>query len=176
MKKTNNYKPSNHLYILFFILSLFLVAGVSYAFYTAFFSGESSQVSFKSKDIRISYQDGQSISIQSALPGNNDGDNTKHISITNTGNGNANYSIFLADIDNEGLTGLYYTITSTNSDATSITTKTPLPLDDDEHILLTERIPVGVTYTYEIAFYYEDTELDQTDEMGLSFNAKIQVK
>lgn len=145
-------------------LSLIVIIGSSYAYYTSnvdYVSGEAS-ASFNSAELKIDYVDGPQLILNNMLPG---AVLVKTFNVTNIGNVTSYYDVKLIDIINE-LTlndDLVYSITSNNSGGALGDSNFPT---SDVVVLSNVSIAANTTQEYTLTIRYINQPFDQSVDMN----------
>ena len=153
----------------FLILSLFTVA--SFAYFNAVVNGnESSSANvITTGNMKIEYVDGAYISTtETMLPGNYV---TKNFTIKNVGNLDTQYNIYLVDVINKFVnrSDLVYELTGDNG----------LNVGESEcpyvNSVIASNVSIGVgqEHHYTLKLTFKETNIDQNENLGALFSAKI---
>ena len=161
--------------IVFSVLLILGVTGLTYAWFSATVSGNSAAKGavVETGILSIKYTNGNEIKGENILPG---WTMTKTFTVENTGTVPATYKINWENLTNEFVnkSDLVYTLTSTNSGGTLSETQIP---NTGEHvnILINITIPAGVIQTYTLTITYKNRNADQSSDMGKRLLGKIEV-
>jgi hypothetical protein len=166
-------KEKSHrvLYISISMLVLFIIIGVSFAYFRAQTTNNENSTTIATRSIylEITFADGTPvISGTDIAPG---WSATKSFTVTNTGEGTAFYSLKIFDIANTYVAeGIKYSIAS--SDGGQNISKSVLPTVDTV-LEGNNRIITGATHHYTITVYYDNLDVNQVSDMGKSFSFKV---
>ena len=161
--------------ILLLVITIF---GITYAYFTAKIKGNTStdSASLSAGRLQLVYRDGNGlIELLKIEPGIVL--ETKTFTVTNEGTGYIDdYDVILENVINElkYYEDLTYTLTCTSSSSdTCIGTSGVFPTSNTT--LVTNSIDVGVTHTYELTVTYNETNIDQSDDMNKIVSAKVNI-
>ena len=152
------------------IAIMLIVSGVSYAYFAVTTNGNSNPNVVTSGTMKITFTDGPEVRLNNAIPGDT---LTKTFSVTNTGNVDTNYDVYLSDVINNFAdpTDLSYTLTSTNG---ANVVETTLPTATSK-IVSNQSIGVNVTQNYTLTIKFLNKNQAQDTNQGKTFSAKIQI-
>ena len=168
MKRSNIF-----ILIIVIIIAVVMVSISSYAYFTANVSGDSERVTtVTTGTMSISYIDGSDIDLNNAIPGDTI---TKNFTITNTGNVNTNYDVYLSDLVNDFnyKTDLVYTLTSSDGGYSTNGDKQIPSLSSK--IIENYSLAPNATNTYNLTIKFLNKDEAQDDNQGRIFSAKLQV-
>ena len=164
--------------IILFISIFFLVAiigiGISFAYYTAVvLNGESkSSLISQAGNLEITYVDGEKqILGVSVFPGWQD---SKTFTVKNTGDNAATYSIKVTNITNTFTIANSISLSLESSDGGKNMGKRTLPRNEAT-IVKYVSIDAGDMHTYTVTTYYNNLNVDQSDDKGKRFSYTIEV-
>ena len=170
-----------------FIVLLILV-GLTYAYFLTRISGNTNtkSISVTTKDLKITYGDGTNTVLTSDVPliPSSDAIGVKDFTVTNEGD-DTSYVVVIEDIKilkgNEITTfnsnDFRYTLTCTKSDGTScdgISEQTLFPINGG--ILVRNEIKESDIHTYKLTLWYIETNIDQSEDMNKTLEAKVNIK
>ncbi len=155
-----------------FLLIAFI--GISYAFYTAVIDNgdEGSSIISRAGNLEVTYTDGSKQIIGATIyPGWSD---SKTFTVKNTGNAAASYSIMVTNITNNFSIKGSVSLSFDGKNGGKSLAKTVLPLNDST---LISYVPIakGVTHTYTVTTYYNNLDVDQSQDKGKSFAYTIEI-
>ena len=158
-------------------MSVFLLiafVGISYAFYTAVIDNgdEGSSIISRAGNLEVTYTDGSKQIIGATIyPGWSD---SKTFTVKNTGNVAASYSIMVTNIKNNFSVKGSVSLSFDGKNGGKSLAKTVLPLNDST---LISYVPIakGVTHTYTVTTYYNNLDVDQSQDKGKSFAYTIEI-
>ena len=166
--------------IMLILIGLFIIVGVSYAYFSAkIFGNEStSTISYEAGYLEIELNGGGAIIANKIMPGDSPFI-TKNITLTgnNDSNGNMPYNIEIV-VDNNTYTtdSISYSIEGTN------TSNSGVLIPNMEYIPINDTTIIGsgffergsnLIHTYTIKFYFLETNTDQSANMRANFSAHI---
>ena len=171
-----------------FIVLLILV-GLTYAYFLTRIQGNtnSKSISVTTADLKLTYGDGtnQILSSDTKLIPSNDAIGVKDFTVTNEGD-DTSYVVVIEDVKilkaSDGTTTTFnsndfrYTLTCTKSDGSScdgVSTQTVLPLT--KGVLVGNSITAGDVHTYKLTVWYIETNTDQSEDMGKTLEAKVNI-
>ena len=170
-----------------FIVLLILV-GLTYAYFLTRISGNTNtkSISVTTKDLKITYGDGTNTVLTSDVPliPSSDAIGVKDFTVTNEGD-DTSYVVVIEDIKilkgNDITTfnsnDFRYTLTCTKSDGTScdgISEQTLFPINGG--ILVRNEIKESDVHTYKLTLWYIETNIDQSEDMNKTLEAKVNIK
>ena len=161
-----------------FIILLALL-GITYAYYLTRIEGNTNtnSVSITTADLKLEYDDGTTEILVSEvmMPGETIG--KKDFTVTNKGNVLIeDYAVYLEEVTNT-LTqkeDMVFTMTCSSSDG-SYCEGFVGEYPSENTIIALNSIGVGVTHSYEIEVFYNDTGEDQSVDMGSTLTGKVQI-
>ncbi len=162
--------------IVLIIASIFvvvaLVAGVTYAFYSANVNRvNESQTVVKTNKLTLTYTGGQEINVTGIVPGDSF---TKTFTVENTSNIAVDYNIYLDDVLNEFNEDLVYILSDENG---IVIEETVLPITSSDRIYIKSNISIdaGDTRSYTLKITFKQSDNDQNDLQGKLFKATLGV-
>ena len=161
-----------------FIVLLALI-GLTYAYFLTQVQGNTNDtsISITTANLRLVYNDGSpNVVAENLIP--SDAVYEKTFTVTNEGNANITYGVFMIDVINtfERKSDVKYTMecsTTGTLNCGTVTTETTFPNGISE--LVTATIEPNKTHTYTFKFTYKDTGTDQSVDMGKELQGKIQI-
>ncbi len=171
-----------------FIVLLILV-GLTYAYFLTRIQGNTNtkSISVTTADLKLTYGDGtnQVLAPDTKLLPGSDAIGTKDFTVTNEGNSKTSYVVVIEDVSitKDGATSTFesndfrYTLTCTKKDGTNcdgVSSQSVFPINGG--VLVTNNIDVSDTQTYTLTLWYIDTGIDQSNDMGKTYNAKVNIK
>jgi len=170
--------------VLSFTMSILLVAtimlvGFTFAYYrTRIIGNESteSSISVTSKKLEVKYSDDKSTITATDI--GLGWSATKEFSVENTGDETVNYNIILDRVQNDfDLEGWFYDLEQVMSDGTKeFITPGVISTDDVQLVESNISIDSGEKHNYLINFYYQDTDTNQSDDMGKSLKLSVNIE
>lgn len=170
--------------VLSFTMSILLVAtimlvGFTFAYYrTRIIGNESTEpsVSVTSKKLEVKYSDDKSTIMATDI--GLGWSATKEFSVENTGDETVNYNIILDKVQNDfELEGWFYDLEQVMSDGTKeFITPGVISTDDVQLVESNISIDSGEKHNYVINFYYQDTDTNQSDDMGKSLKLRVNIE
>ena len=162
-------------YLVVGIIIVGLIAGLSFAWFSATVSGNETAKSdvVETANLSIKYTNSNEIKGENIMPG---WSQTKTFTVENTGDATAKYTIYWANLTNEFVNkdALTYKITSTNSGGSLVETSIP-NTGTDINIIKDIEIPAGVIQTYSLTVYYKEINRNQNADQGKTLIGKIEV-
>ncbi len=170
-----------------FIVLLILV-GLTYAYFLTRIQGNTNtkSISVTTADLKLTYGDGtnQVLALDTKLLPSSDAIGTKDFTVTNEGNSKTSYVVVIEDVSitKDGATSTFesndfrYTLTCTKKDGTNcdgVSSQSVFPINGG--VLVTNNIDVSDTQTYTLTLWYIDTGIDQSNDMGKTYNAKVNI-
>ena len=169
-----------NLYIIIIIILVGVVLGISYAWFSAIISGNASATTNKvvTGDLELTYTDTNEISLDNAVPGSSF---TKIISVKNTGNLKANYSIIWQELNNEIINDeLVIEFSCKRLNSSNIEEGTCNGMEqtavNSNTIKSNISIESGITHEYSIKVTFIDTGKEQNYNKSKSFNGKLGIE
>ncbi len=175
-----NNSNKTKLFILTLLVLLVSVAGISYAYFTIQVVGNetASSMRLRTANMSLIYNDVQIVSGEYATPGWTD---TKTLTVTNTGNVTANYTIIWRDLYNEVINGeLVISATcSSSSGSCSVISETAVPtrLTESTGAAVKANISIapGVTHTYTLTVLFKETGSNQNYNQNKEFYGTLNI-
>ena len=174
--KENEVSKSNKIKIIVITALIFLVsiAGISYAYFTIQITGNetASSMRLRTANMSLVYNDVQIVSGEYAQPG---WTQTKTLTVTNTGNVDANYTIIWRDLYNEVINGelvISATCSATSGSCPTISeTAVPTRLTESTGAVVKANISIapGVTHTYTLTALFKETGSNQNYNQNKEF-------
>ena len=169
------------------IISLALI-GLTYGYYLTRIEGNTNDksISVTTADLKLVYGDNSAEILGENLklvPSDTE-IGTKTFTVTNDGNSKTSYVVVIEDVSiTKGDTtttfesnDFRYTLTCTKKDGSScdgVNTQSVFPINGG--ILISNSIDVEDVQTYTLTLWYIDTGVDQSNDMGKTYNAKINI-
>lgn len=171
-----NMKKNDKMLLIVFISVVALVAciGISYAYYTAVIDRgeESASVVSKAGNLEITYIDGNKQIIGANIfPGWSD---SKTFTVKNTGDTDSAYSIMVTNIVNNFSVTDSISLALSSTDGGKSLSKKPLP-GNDAILINNVNIKRGKSHTYTLTTYYNNLDVDQSEDRGKSFSYTIEI-
>ena len=172
-------------------LVLLILVGLTYAYFLTKITGNtnSKSISVTTANLQIKYSDNSAEILGKNLvlePSSNE-IGSKTFTVTNEGNANTSYVVVIENVSitksTDGTTTTFesndfrYTLTCTKKDGTNcdgVSTQTAFPINGG--ILVSNSIDVSDVQTYTLKMWYIDTGIDQSNDMGKTLQAKINIK
>ena len=182
MEENNQISKSNRIKIIVITALIFLVsiAGISYAYFTIQITGNdtASSMRLRTANMQLVYNDVQIISGEYAIPGWSD---DKTLTVTNTGNVTAYYTIIWRDLINE-VTNNELVISaecsaSSGSCADLDETIVPTSVNEIHNVAVQGNIEIapGVTHTYTLTAEFIETGSNQNYNQNKYFNGTLNI-
>ena len=157
-------------------LIVILLTGVSYAYFKARINGDPKSIVIKSKGVYLEYKGDTTLSSGEIGPG---WSVTKTFTVENQGSNTEKYDIYIEDLVNTFVTtgNLQYKITS--STGYNMTEFKDIPKSEtatDTVLAYSVSIDAGVTQSYTITLKYNDTDDEQSGDMGKKFSGTLGIK
>ena len=166
---------------------LLALLGLTYAYYLTRIQGNTNtnSISVTTAKLELVYGDGTTEILEpnTALIPSSDAIGTKDFTVTNNGN-DSSYVVIIDNVSitkaSDGTTTTFssndfrYTLTCTKSDGTScndVSDLTVFPINGG--ILVGNNIEEGDVHSYVLTLWYLDTGVDQSDDMGKVYNARV---
>lgn len=167
-----NKKLAIFLSIIGVVLFMVAIASVSYAFYTANVGSEGeNKVEMTTAQLITEFVDTETLWVENMIPGDYF---SKDFSIKNTGT-ILNYKIVVEDLINDFTS--YEDIQYALKENGSIIKQGIFPnVITDNELSNTLTIESGETKSYELIITYQNTEVDQSEDMGKTISGKINLK
>ncbi len=172
-------------------LVLMILVGLTYAYFLTKITGNTNEksISVTTANLQIKYSDNSAEILGKDLvlePSSNE-IGSKTFTVTNEGNANTSYVVVIENVSitksTDGTTTTFesndfrYTLTCTKKDGTNcdgVSTQTAFPINGG--ILVSNSIDVTDVQTYTLKMWYIDTGIDQSNDMGKTLQAKINIK
>ena len=150
---------------------LILVAGASYAYYSATVKeNNKTETVIKTNELEIVYTGTEEINVSDIVPGDSF---TKKFTVENTSNVPVTYNIYLEDVTNEFNEDLIYSLKDKDGE---VITEEVLPSTSDKTYLITDiEIDSNELKEYEMAIEFKYSDKDQNKLQGKTFNATLGV-
>ena len=172
-------------------LVLMILVGLTYAYFLTKITGNTNtkSISVSTANLELVYGDGTTQILKNATPlePSSDAIGTKDFTVTNNGNSKTSYVVVIEDVviknttDNTTTTfnsnDFRYTLTCTKKDGTTcdgVTTQSVFPITGG--IIVGNNIDVDDVQSYILTLWYIDTGKDQSNDMGKSLQAKVNIK
>ena len=171
-KRFNLNKNQIKIITLALVAVLLLSSGISFAYFSANITGNKEEVVITSGQMKITYSEGNSLSLTNVLPG---ASGYKEFTVENTGDIAAEYEIYLSEVLNTFVdkSDLVYSIVSEDAGINITNVQAP---SEATKIVTKQTIPVGESHTYRLTLtFINDIEHEQNDNQGATFSAKIGV-
>ena len=157
-------------------LIVILLTGVSYAYFKARINGDPKSIVIKSKGVYLEYKGDTTLSSGEIGPG---WSVTKTFTVENQGSNTEKYDIYIKDLVNTFVTtgNLQYKITS--STGYNMTEFKDIPKSEtatDTVLAYSVSIDAGVTQSYTITLKYNDTDDEQSGDMGKKFSGTLGIQ
>ena len=183
MKENTEISKSNKIKIIVITALIFLVsiAGISYAYFTIQITGNdtASSMRLRTANMSLVYNDVQIVSGEYAQPG---WTQTKTLTVTNTGNVDAYYTIIWRDLYNEVINGelvISATCASSSGSCSNISeTVVPTNLSEVHNVKVRSNISIapGVTHTYTLTALFKETGSNQNYNQNKYFNGTLNIE
>ena len=180
--ENNEVSKSNKIKIIVITALIFLVsiAGISYAYFTIQITGNdtASSMRLRTANMSLVYNDVQIVSGEYAEPG---WTQTKTLTVTNTGNVDANYTIIWRDLYNEVINGelvISATCSATSGSCPTISeTAVPTRLTESTGSAVKANISIapGVTHTYTLTALFKETGSNQNYNQNKEFYGTLNI-
>ena len=172
-------------------LVLLILVGLTYAYFLTKITGNTNtkSISVTTANLQIKYSDNSTEILGKNLvlePSSNE-IGSKTFTVTNEGNANTSYVVVIENVSitksTDGTTTTFesndfrYTLTCTKKDGANcdgVSTQTAFPINGG--ILVSNSIDVSDVQTYTLKMWYIDTGIDQSNDMGKTLQAKINIK
>lgn len=155
------------------ILTVLLMIAATYAYFTLEIDGDGKKIDLSTftKNIEITYVDTSNVTLVNAYTGESV---KKQFTVENTGDVVVYYDIKLNDLVNNFANpdDLVYTLNGSNGGATVKTTVMPV---SNPLIASSIKIEPGVKHSYEMNITFLRTDEDQSENMGKTFSANINI-
>ena len=182
MKENTKISKSNKIKIIVITALIFLVsiAGISYAYFTIQITGNdtASSMRLRTANMSLVYNDVQIVSGEYVEPG---WTQTKTLTVTNTGNVTANYTIIWRDLYNEVINGelvISATCSSSSGSCSAISeTAVPTRLTESTGAVVKANISIapGVTHTYTLTALFKETGSNQNYNQNKEFYGTLNI-
>ena len=162
-----------------FIVLLILV-GLTYAYFLTRIQGNTNtkSISVTTADLKLTYGDGNGdIVAEKIQPGTTI--DTKTFTVKNEGNATVNnYAVYLEELVNtlSRTSDMVYTLTCTSNVSGKTcngVNETTFPTQNG--LIVTNNIDVNETQSYELKVVYKEMNIDQSEDMGKTIGAKVQI-
>ena len=167
---------------------LLTLLGLTYAYFLTRIQGNTNDksISVTTADLKLVYGDNSAEILGENLklvPSDTE-IGTKTFTVTNDGNAKTSYVVVIEDVSiTKGDTtttfesnDFRYTLTCTKKDGTScdgVSTQSVFPINGG--VLISNSIDVSDVQSYVLTLWYIDTGVDQSNDMGKTYNAKINI-
>ena len=167
---------------------LLTLLGLTYAYFLTRIQGNTNDksISVTTADLKLVYGDNSAeiLGENLKLVPSDIEIGTKTFTVTNEGNAKTNYVVVIEDVSitKGGTTTTFesndfrYTLTCTKKDGTNcdgVTSQSVFPINGG--VLISNSIDVSDVQTYTLTLWYIDTGIDQSNDMGKTYNAKINI-
>lgn len=160
------------------LLLIFALFGITYAYFTAKVKGNTNDksVDVSAGKLELVYGDGNGfIKVDKIQPG--EVIKSKTFTVKNTGTGDIDgYEVILENVINElkYYNDLTYELECKSDIGTCGGSDDTFPIYDNS--IITNSIKVGETHTYTLTLTYHETNLDQSDDMNKTVEAKVNIR
>lgn len=160
------------------LLLVFALFGITYAYFTAKVKGNTNDksVDVSAGKLELTYGDGNGfIKVDKIQPG--EVIKSKTFTVKNTGTGDIeSYEVILENIINElkYYNDLTYELECKSDIGTCAGSNDVFPIYDNS--IITNSIKVGETHTYTLTLTYHETNLDQSDDMDKTIEARVNIR
>ena len=160
------------------LLLIFALFGITYAYFTAKVKGNTNDksVDVSAGKLELTYCDGNGfIKVDKIQPG--EVIKSKTFTVKNTGTGDIDsYEVILENVINElkYYNDLTYELECISNVGTCKGTNNTFPIYDNP--IVVNSIKVGETHTYTLTLSYHETNLDQSDDMDKTIEAKVNIR
>lgn len=158
--------------IVILLVTIIAATASTFAFFEISKNNEKSAVAIQSKILELHFDDSPEILVADIYPG---ATIIKTFSVTNTGDNEIAYSIYLKDVINQfsRKNDVVISLTSTNDGATLTNIRFP---STDKSIAENIIIPSGVTQEYTMSIHYINTVEDQNEDMNKMISGVVQIE
>ncbi len=168
-------------------LVLLILVGLTYAYFLTKIKGNENNKSIEvtTANLILEYSEDTNVikGIENAEPGYSV---EKTFSATNKGNKKVDYSAVLQNVVNElsRKDDLVYTLTckqyktgetTETGTCNGVSTETTFPSTSDVSLLISNSIDINMTQTYSLTVTYKNLDVDQSEDMGKTFSAKVNI-
>ena len=171
-------------------LVLMILIGLTYAYFLTKITGNTNtkSISVSTANLELVYGDGNNEILQNDTPLEPSADaiGIKDFTVTNNGNSRTSYVVVIENVSvtkaSDGSTTTFesndfrYTLTCTKSDGTScdgVITQSIFPINGG--VLVGNSIKEGDVHTYTFKMWYIDTGIDQSNDMGKTIQARLNI-
>lgn len=160
------------------LLLIFALFGITYAYFTAKVKGNTNDqsVDVSAGKLELTYGDGNGfIKVDKIQPG--EVIKSKTFTVKNTGDGDIDsYEVILENVINElkYYNDLTYELECKSDIGTCGGSNDVFPIYDNS--IVVNSIKVGETHTYTLTLTYHETNLDQSDDMDKTVEAKVNIR
>ena len=174
MEKIKNKK----LYLLLGVILLVILLvgiGFSFAYFTANVDGDASANVITTGVMKLTFEDGALIGTQSNMvPGTSI---TKKFKVKNTGTVSTNYNVYFSEVINTFVTktDLVYNITCKSNNCNESNKENITVPSSPDKMIDNQAIEPNETQEYELTILFKETNVNQDDNKGKKFSAKISV-
>lgn len=178
MEKTDEIKRKIITSMVAIILLILTIFGITYAYFVSKVKGNTNDksVDVSAGKLELTYNDGNGyIKVEKIQPGVVL--KSKTFTVKNTGTGSIDsYEIILENVINElkYYNDLTYELECISDKGTCNGTNDTFPIYDNS--IITNSIKTGETHTYTLTLSYNETYLDQSDDMAKTIEAKVNIR
>ena len=168
-------KNKIYLIISLVVLTLILVIGGTYAWFSSRIEGNGAQIVITTDELKLIYTDSLAINNESIEPG---WSITKTFTVENTTNEEKYYKIVWKDLVNTFVNTNDLTITITSTNGGGNLEKTPIQSSStpgNYDIIPGVTIAGKTVQEYTVTFEYANTDEDQSADMGKTFSGSIEI-
>ena len=172
MNIENNKKKTNLFVIIALLLTVTVILiGTTYAYFTATAINDSRQSAINTGIMELEFTDGDMVSLNNMLPGMSV---TKTFKVKNTGTVATRYDVYLSEVINTFATksDLVYSLTTDDENYNKTNIEVPA---EPSKIVNQRNIEPNQTQEYTLVVTFKETNVNQDDNKGKKFSAKIAV-